>query len=822
MSQWIQIAKNVNKVFAPRLSHFRIESNRQNSIVKVEDSGLSLLLGRNGSGKTQLIQAIKNWAITNKNPVRAFPVFRLPTSSDLSEWRNYLDQLKKLDFVKEEAHRSLSIHGEDVSEATHGNYDYVMEQILQPAGIPMLQSLSRSLEFSKQTVHAELGNMNDEEVLHYFSFSESAVNNWRWRRERRHEREGNTFPYDWPEDSEIRSYACDYFLQHLVQDWKYTNIDHSCDGFNTIVPGWGRWFDDHSLASLVGPATEEFFERMSHVELESTTLFRLISRPREDGAYSAFEQELKIFIKSAEDEFPEESYPRQFAESVQMSFPGNLFFDSHLSNERFSSLIGTDTNPIEGLPKILDVTPSNEIDLFIQRVKKNLFRLVTLEHTTDGQDTFTVQLRGLDRLNRIGDSVSILLESTELNVSAVRISPVKINHLGGETSYWPPEEKREVPDDGWTINFNFNDEIVESFPIPDIHIFDQNRNEWTELNEASLGQQHVVCVLLTLAFLNELSRDSHESVLVLADEIDSRLHWTASTALMSAISQYLEEMDDGRGIVSTHSIPSLGRPELAGCATVFAERELSTFTYSSGRELDIEQFSTLLGTDPLDSIRLSKLVLLVEGQHDEDIIRKVVLNLVPDPSRVVIVNARGIYAWGGLMSNLLRHSEIPVLLIHDKRDIILEKEWGDFVQRYNNGEGFEVWDESSFATMYKELTMKTLRETGDDELEKLLLLIKDAVYEGDRSLANRMSIFGLDAHDIVDFLPIGDFFKGGTIVRPDSWEEAWRRFPTGKKMKIAAGISISSVVNSASKLTYKPHLELVRLATTITRLLGQS
>ena len=174
------------------------------------------------------------------------------------------------------------------------------------------------------------------------------------------------------------------------------------------------------------------------------------------------------------------------------------------------------------------------------------------------------------------------------------------------------------------------------------------------------------------------------------------------------------------------------------------------------------------------------------------------------------------------MSNLLRHSEIPVLLIHDKRDIILEKEWGDFVQRYNNGEGFEVWDESSFATMYKELTMKTLRETGDDELEKLLLLIKDAVYEGDRSLANRMSIFGLDAHDIVDFLPIGDFFKGGTIVRPDSWEEAWRRFPTGKKMKIAAGISISSVVNSASKLTYKPHLELVRLATTITRLLGQS
>ena len=115
MSQWIQIAKNVNKVFAPRLSHFRIESNRQNSIVKVEDSGLSLLLGRNGSGKTQLIQAIKNWAITNKNPVRAFPVFRLPTSSDLSEWRNYLDQLKKMDFVKEEAHRSLSIHGEDVS-----------------------------------------------------------------------------------------------------------------------------------------------------------------------------------------------------------------------------------------------------------------------------------------------------------------------------------------------------------------------------------------------------------------------------------------------------------------------------------------------------------------------------------------------------------------------------------------------------------------------------------------------------------------------------------------------------------------------------------
>jgi len=95
------------------------------------------------------------------------------------------------------------------------------------------------------------------------------------------------------------------------------------------------------------------------------------------------------------------------------------------------------------------------------------------------------------------------------------------------------------------------------------------------------------------------------------------------------------------------------------------------------------------------------------------------------------------------------------------------------------------------------------------------------VYHGDRTLANRMSIFGLDANDIVDLLPIGDFFKQ-KAPRPKTWNEAWEKYPTGKKMKEAAGITIPSVVNSATKSATNPHAELRRLAKTITRLLGQS
>jgi hypothetical protein len=821
MNEWLQIAKNVNKVFGPRLSHFRIESNGKNSIVNIEDSGLSLLLGRNGSGKTQLIEAIKNWSDSTENPVRAFPVFRLPTSTDISDWRNYVNQLQETYFVKEEVQTTLSMPGEEVNEESF-NYLLIMDQVLKGASIPMLESLAQALEYSERIVHAELGNMDDEDVLHYFKLSESAIKDWRWRRSQGRDSWDDQQPMGWLEDSDIRSYACDYLLQHLAQAPKNTDIAHSLDQFNDVVPGWGRWFDDQSLASLVGPATEEFFECMSLVEMESSTSFRLISRPREDGDFAAFEHEIQNFIKLAQDEFPSERYPRQFEDSTQVFFPGKLFIPSNDPNERATPLLYTKKQEIEGLPYIVDITPLHDIGSFIQRIKKNIYRLVKVEPKAESRDSFTVQLTGLEKLDLISDSVSRLLESTELSISAVRISPVKINPLSGLNSYWPQMEKPLPTEPGYNfLNLVLDDELVDSFPIPDIHVFDQNRNEWTELQDASLGQQHVVGVLLQLAVLNELSRDSSQSVVVMADEIDSRLHWTASTALMSAISQYIESMDDGHGIVSTHSIPSLGRPELAGCATIFAERELSTFTYSSGRDLDIEQFSTLLGVDPLDSIRLAKLVLLVEGQHDEDVIRLIVLNLVPDPSRVVIVNARGIYAWAGLMTNLLRHSEIPVLLIHDKRDEALENEWKSFVRRYNNGEGYESWNKSPFDKMHQELNNKTKRQTGDDELEKLLLVIKDAVYHGDRTLANRMSIFGLEANDIVDLLPIGDFFKR-EAPRPRTWDEAWEKYPTGKKMKEAAGITIPSVVNSATKSATNPHAELRRLAKTITRLLGQS
>ena len=820
MNEWLQIAKNVNKVFGPQLSHFRIESNGENSIVNIEDSGLSLLLGRNGSGKTQLIEAIKNWSTNTENPVRAFPVFRLPTRTDISDWRNYVNQLQESHFVKEEVHTSLFFPGAEVNEEDE-IYSEAMDQVLKGASIPMLESLAQALEYSERIVHAELGNMNDEEVLLYFKFSESAIKNWRWRRRiRTGEWPSGKQPLEWLEDSDLLSYACDYLLQHLAHAPKNTETTNSLSQFGEVIPGWGRWFDDQSLASLIGPATEEFFECLTHVELESSTSFRLVSRPKEDGDFAVFEYELRNFIKSAKDEFPERARWGN-NDSTEVSFPGKLFLPSNDPNKRATPLLHTKKQEIESLPYIVDITPLHDIGSFVQRVKKNIYRLVKVEPKAESRDSFTVQLTGLEKLDLISDSVSHLLESTELSISAVRISPVKINPMSGLNSYWPQMEKPLPTEPGYVfLNIVLDDELVDSFPVPDIHVFDQNRNEWTELTDASLGQQHVVGVLLQLAVLNELSRDSSQSVVVMADEIDSRLHWTASTALMGAVSQYIEEMDDAHGIVSTHSIPSLGRPELAGCATIFAERELSTFTYSSGRELDIEQFSSLLGVDPLDSIRLAKLVLLVEGQHDEDVIRLIVLNLVPDPSRVVVVNARGIYAWAGLMTNLLRHSEIPVLLIHDKRDRVLEGEWENFVRRYNNGEGYESWDKSPFDKMHQALNNKTKRQTGDDELEKLLLVIKDAVYQGDRTLANRMSIFGLEANDIVDLLPIGDFFKR-EAPRPKTWDEAWQKYPTGKKMKDAAGISIPSVVNSASKSSSKPHAELRRLATTITRLLGQ-
>lgn len=819
----------VQTAFAPKLTKFRVQSGDTTSFVEVGTSPLTLLLGRNGNGKTLLLNSLKRWGEQLDSPVKSYPIFRLPTPAEMTSWRETVETYKDAQWVKELVLQVLWIPGEEIDEQTP-NYQHILDDELSGMSLPLLHSISGCLAYRSTTVHPYLGNMTDDQVLEWFKFSDTAILHWKQRHEmylRNFDQQlqaDHEYPFDWLWNSDVRTYSCDYFLNYINSHAPDTSTDHRLGMFNDVIPAWGRWIEDSHLAELVGPAIEEFFASLEEVEFSNPSTFRLLGRPPESGCYASFRTAIDNFIRSAEEAFPADSHPRQFDNRPEPGFPASCLHPSHSVGQVTTIPITGTVDLVGNSISIIDLTPYADSDDFVGRVKRNLFKLVDVSKNAKAENDFEVKLTGFTKLNKLADDVSFMLETSDLNISAVRVSPVKINPFGGPNSYWggesPTEEQKSEEFGLFGLRLDLEDELADSFPLPEIHIFDQNRGEWCVLEEGSTGQQQVIGTLLLLSVVRELAAHEYGQVLILADEIDSRLHWSAGTALLSSISSVLASMDTASGIVSTHSVPSISRPELASCSVVFAEREQSVFRYQNGRDLDLSLLTSLLGTDPLDSLRLARLIVLVEGQHDEDIIRHIVLGLVPDPTQVVIVNARGIYAWAGLMTNLLRHSEVPILLVHDKRDMRLEEEWAKFTRDYNRGDAYGDWRTSSFSRMKADLSAKETREPGDDELDKILSTIEDAVFEGDRSLAARMSIFGFEANDVVDLLPIGNFFKTG-VSRPANWDEAWTKFRTGRKLKMAAGITAESVRKSAMENTKNPHPELRRLAKTVTRLLGQ-
>jgi predicted ATPase len=331
------------------------------------------------------------------------------------------------------------------------------------------------------------------------------------------------------------------------------------------------------------------------------------------------------------------------------------------------------------------------------------------------------------------------------------------------------------------------------------------------LTEASDGQKVIMSTILALS-----AQDRSANGLLLVDEFDRALHPTAAKALAGLIDAVLQR-SDGIGILSTHN-PSL--TTVTDNDNWYTSRDaLGRFAITSSLG-DTAVASQEMGIDELDAYRLKKLIVLGEGMHEDIILGKLFAsdNKISDAIWFMTSNGINNYSLAWHMS--LRLFSMPVLMIYDKKDERLEK---CLVRLRQLQHSDDPWTASGLQQLEDDLRESKAQAQrdgaappdGHHELGKMLVLMKDVIDHGG---SDRLLIHGIDVPDIVDCLD-PKFFRNVT-----SWEsahdEAKKKRLNGEAFKKLHKIDRARIEKALNDPDFTWHPELQNVYSRISTLLG--
>ena len=431
-------------------------------------------------------------------------------------------------------------------------------------------------------------------------------------------------------------------------------------------------------------------------------------------------------------------------------------------------------------------------------------------------------ISGYESLRQVGVSVSERLRRCEAGIQEVRIRGFVRDRLK-----WFAKGPR-----GDVQVFHYaSGGVFDGIPRPTIEWKDVHSDAWLTFDDASLGQRQLIATMFAVELIAERSKSPLVTVVV-GDEIDRNLHWRAASRMLEELNDRLSEISGVWVLFSTHSVPALGSARMSGIDRVLSDRVGAEFSFVQSadmRELDVAE---VLGVNPVDALRFADLLLVVEGDHDEMIFRNKFLDGHLMRNRIHIVNGGGLYSWNGVLSNVLRHLDAPILFVHDKRNEELELAWKRVLNGLEKGVALPSWYAAGFGPMMtgiKDRRREGKRHTGDDETEKVLWLLMNNVFDPqspglsrtqpNATLARRIHIHGIDADDVVDLLPIQYFHAAARVHK--NWEQAHTAVPTGGAFKDKFEINGNTIAKALAKDQGKRHPELDRLLERINGLLPE-
>ena len=536
-----------------------------------------------------------------------------------------------------------------------------------------------------------------------------------------------------------------------------------------------EWLDDPVRLSLLRDAVDEFCKSiqlefavtdLDHVDGDDVgrTVFRYLAQVSAGG-------QLEKFLRVLDEERSKFQTQTQvgedfFVDDIWELFPYNLF--TEVDSPNGPSVAGPWTRFSETLFSLVDLFPDGIDKVGLGELEHRFIEGgIKFPRSTwsDDQDKLTVEFEGFNRLSQQLQAHDEDFRKLDVGIGGLRI----------ET-----EQK-----------FVFGLEVPISVRI---QWLDTRSGTWRLLEHCSDGQRRVLAL-----FLGLLTSNQGAHPLLLADEFDRTLHPVLARQTAEMLSDLSLGMG-GLGILSTHDVS-------LATTTPNPPWEMARHVDGSFRFVDTthpRSRAENLGVTEADLRTMTRLVVLVEGYHDELIVNHWLPQDIQTVRSVQVIQANGIKNLRNLWDGHLRLLSCPILVVHDKRLRDLE----DAVARAKELAGLPGAFEESGLRRMRDLANTEYRLAAL-EVKNLVDLLESAMKDG---ALDRVVVHGLDVEDIVDCLPFDRPFRTRGYA---SWEEAHEGFRenggmNGNDFKNLHNIN-NDTVREVLASTDTPHPELVRL-----------
>lgn len=745
----------------------KIESD---SCLALGRPGVVVLLGKNGSGKTRFINGLrlfgeKKW---HETPLIVLS-FSIPP---IDEHIGYITAKEEL--FKSDEYQKL--RAEECPRQTDGVYDDIEEHEFDekychlPFHDLIINSSIVSYSFSfREMFDIEKG----EDVLVFFKFSEKEINGFKLRMSssRAHDPIGYVPPRD---NLNFRDYFPEFFLAFLSSSVKDKNY-----------VGPGSWFhhkkyldDEDNRVKLVS-GLRELFEGSTHLELICRDGVEYISFVRRDEPNQDLSN-LHRFLRDLRKEYDNASFPIDLLRDE--IYPATIWLQA-----------GKHISPYEWRPFSVNELTYHDRGNSISNIAVICRSFLKISLDSSSAPNYELSVSGLENLKALLDQVTEFLKEIDIGVAKVTLNEPNYSDKDPRIGIWVFEEKN-----------------AHDF-TPSIWIQDSFSKKWHLLDACSDGQLDVIRILINLCFYSTQYSYAQTKFLTM-DEFDRHMHPVVAQQVLGFVDRFAKK-NNFYVILSTHSFASL---EVHKHLLVLAGRDINGSQYlSTNRQKDSKFLANQLGVPEIDIRKLKKLIMYVEGVHEEIIFKELLSNST-NFADVEIMCGNGLYGLGGFWRSQLQHENADVLIVYDKRNKQLEEAWED-LQNKNKRARFvaDLWENSKIKRLQtecfaREAENKLLPVPGDTELKTMTYLLKDILKPNQNQLKSirRVHLHGVEAPDIVDCLPIGEFQEARKYR---SWRELREETDLKpNKFKVVFKINETSVTRAVKNLK-EWHPELQRL-----------
>ena len=737
----VHSVKGKHGMGGPPFPRIHVESE---SRLPMTRTGVTMLLGKNGSGKSGFLKALGGFTEFKGGNPRIIFRFAIPSIEQHLEYLDVVDGFKRRPEYAEEVARMIEAEGGDFGTVDVRDFNLPFhDRLIESFTVPAYEA-ERGFELV-------FGTTSSTELLDHFGFSEVEVEAFRGRRTRHHSRFSPEAMYSSQlrENLNFRDYFPEYFL-FMLQGSAFNRGEDA---------GGGTWFDCSQLVS----------DRQGRMDVvreirwifENATMLDVTNR---DGLQFSFVADPE---SSDADARAAESRRREGEDYDNVTYP----FDLARSDQRYSTAFRT----FEGF-EFRNWTPFDIADLTFQSREKAIddvrsvfhnFLRISIEPAV--APDFVVVTHTNPRSSTVLAQSGVLLRESDIGITELRIrgmDPWPVNRLDFDGPW----------DDGLRRSVDF---------VPVIEWRGPGDDRWRPLEECSDGQLDYLRIIVRLVAFISKEHDRHVNVLVI-DEFNRLLHPTVSQVLLEQLDRFGKRFGT-RVIASTHSFGSL---EIHRYPQIVAERdELGRHWLSASTSMDKIALAAKLGVPERLVTELRKVILLVEGEHDEIVISRL-LDSNPEIAEVVeLRNLRGLFGLSSQWWSWLRHETADVVLVYDKRNEVIEDEWAEMQAHARKARVKEnlLTRRPAIEAELRACEQRIRRArragervgAGDTETKNICAFLRDVVEsaqeDGDVDAVaeklSRVHLHGLSVPDIVDVLPVGEF--GGT-GRFGSWEELRR------------------------------------------------